>query len=272
MLSWEEVGSGPLVLLLPALSSISTRGEMRPLMQRLGSQYRLISIDWPGFGTLPRPAAHWTPNALSAFLEELLRQLGRPHAIVAAGHAASYVLRHAADHRGCVDRLILVAPTWRGPLPTMAGGYRPFFEKVCRAVEMRGIGPLLYRLNVNPLVVGRMVAGHVYSNVGWLSGSRLAEKRQVMNAPGARFASAAFVTGSLDLMRSRTEFLALAEQVAIPIMLIYGAETPARSRAEMEALASLPAVTSERLMRGKLSVHEEFPDEVGPVVRRFLKT
>jgi hypothetical protein len=29
-----------LVLLLPALSSISTRGEMRPLMERLASQFR----------------------------------------------------------------------------------------------------------------------------------------------------------------------------------------------------------------------------------------
>ena len=31
----DEAGRGPTVLLLPALSSISTRGEMRPLMERL---------------------------------------------------------------------------------------------------------------------------------------------------------------------------------------------------------------------------------------------
>ena len=29
-LGFDEAGHGPLVLLLPALSSISTRGEMRP--------------------------------------------------------------------------------------------------------------------------------------------------------------------------------------------------------------------------------------------------
>jgi pimeloyl-ACP methyl ester carboxylesterase len=50
VLGLEEVGSGPLVLLLPALSSISTRGEMRPLMQRLASQFRIVASDWPGFG------------------------------------------------------------------------------------------------------------------------------------------------------------------------------------------------------------------------------
>jgi hypothetical protein len=38
---------------------------------------------------------------------------------------------------------------------------------------MPGIGSLLYRLNVNSLVVGKMVAGHVYSDPTWLSGERL---------------------------------------------------------------------------------------------------
>jgi pimeloyl-ACP methyl ester carboxylesterase len=63
----DEVGDGALVLLLPALSSISTRGEMRPLMERLESQFRVVAIDWPGFGTRPRPNVHWMPDALSNF-------------------------------------------------------------------------------------------------------------------------------------------------------------------------------------------------------------
>ena len=56
VLGLDEAGSGPLVLLLPALSSISTRSEMRPLMKRLASHFHAVSIDWPGFGTHPRPA------------------------------------------------------------------------------------------------------------------------------------------------------------------------------------------------------------------------
>jgi len=102
------------------------------------------------------------------------------------------------------------------------------------------------------------------------SGERLIEKRQVMDAPGARFASAAFVTGALDRVSSRAEFLALAARAAVPILLIYGAETPSRSRAEMDALAAMPGVQTERLRRGKLSVHEEFPDEGALFVGPFL--
>jgi pimeloyl-ACP methyl ester carboxylesterase len=210
-------------------------------------------------------------DALSAFLDYVLHHIvSGPRGVVAAGHAATYVLHHAARHPGAIARAALIAPTWRGPLPTMGGGQRPLFAAIRRAVEMPYVGPLLHRLNVNPFVVRKMVAGHVYSDVDWLTGERMARKRRVIDAAGARFASAAFVTGALDRVASRTEFLALAARAAVPMTVIYGAETPARSRAEIEALAALPGIKTLLLPRGKLSVHEEFPDEVARAVEPFF--
>ncbi len=270
-LGLDEAGSGPLLLLLPALSSISTRVEMHPLMERLATQFRVVALDWPGFGAAPRPALRWTSDALSDFLRHALAGLGeRPHAVVAAGHAATYLLHHAAHHPDCTDRIALIAPTWRGPLPTMAGGQRPLFAKIRRLIEIPGLGPLLYRLNVSSFVVRRMVSGHVYSDPAWLVGERLADKRKVVDAAGARFASVAFVTGGLDRVADRAEFLGLAAGAGMPIMLVYGSETPRRSLAEIEALAALAGVQAARLPRGKLSVYEEFPDEVAAVLRPFL--
>jgi pimeloyl-ACP methyl ester carboxylesterase len=84
VLGLDEAGSGPLVLLLPALSSISTRGEMRPLMEQLASQFHAVAIDWPGFGARPRPEVKWTPEALSAFLDHVFHDVARgPHGVVA---------------------------------------------------------------------------------------------------------------------------------------------------------------------------------------------
>jgi pimeloyl-ACP methyl ester carboxylesterase len=267
----DQSGSGPVLLLLPALSSISTKNEMRPLMERLAAKFRVVAIDWPGFGTLPRPAMRWRPDALSAFLSHILQNaVIRPHGVVAAGHAASYVLHCLGDCPQAAERLVFVAPTWRGPLPTMAGRRRSFFETICRAVETPGIGPLLYRLNVNSFVVGKMVSGHVYSERGWLSGDRLAEKRHVINAPGARFGSAAFVTGTLDRVISREAFVGLAAKAAKPLLVVCGADTPKKSLAEMQALAQLPGVRLARLARGKLAVHEEFPDETAAAILPFL--
>jgi pimeloyl-ACP methyl ester carboxylesterase len=270
-LGLDETGSGPLVVLLPALSSISTRCEMHPLMERLSPRFRALALDWPGFGAAARPPVRWTPDALSAFLRHVLHSLGeRPHAVVAAGHGATYVLHHAARQKGFIERLVLLAPTWRGPLPTMAGGQRPYFARIRRLIETPLLGPLLYRLNVSSLVVRAMVAGHVYSDPAWLTGERLREKRKVTRAKGARFASVGFVTGGLDRVASRAEFLQLAESAAVPILLVLGNETPARSRAEMEALGALPGVQTARIARGKLSVYEEFPDEVFAAVEPFL--
>jgi len=59
--------------------------------------------------------------------------------------------------------------------------------------------------------------------------------------------------------------------VRAPVLLLYGAETPPRSRAEMEALATVPGIRSIVLPRGKLSVHEEFPDAVFEAVDPFLR-
>jgi pimeloyl-ACP methyl ester carboxylesterase len=267
----EEAGSGTSVILLPALSSISTRAEMRPLFDRLVSEFRVSSVDWPGFGDLTRPRADWSPEMLSAFLNWFLSEIvPPPHAVVAAGHAASYALHQAGNQAGTVERLVLIAPTWRGPLPTMMGGQRAWFARVRAAIDHWGVGPLLYRLNVSRFVVTRMARDHVYEDPAWLSGDRLNAKLAVSHASGARHASVRFVSGALDRVESRSDFLELARSSNVPILVIYGARTPPRSRAEIEAMAEVPAIELQLLPHGKLSLHEEFPDSVADPIRSFL--
>ncbi len=267
----DEAGDGPAVVLLPALSTISTRGEMRPMVERLAPRFRAIAVDWPGFGDLPRPRVDWTPDILTEFLARFMAgEAPHARAIVAAGHAASYALRYALDHPGAVERLALVAPTWRGPFPTMVRGTRPWFARVRAAVDAPGVGALLYRLNISRPVLMRMARAHVYSDPDWLTGGRLDAKRAVTRGGGARHASVRFVTGALDRLASREAFVTLARAAAVPILVVYGGETPAKSRAEMEALADLPNVRLVKLDRGKLAVHEEYPDAVAAAVGPFL--
>jgi pimeloyl-ACP methyl ester carboxylesterase len=246
---------------------------MRPLQERLESQYSTLSIDWPGFGDEARPQIDWAPEVYSAFLSFLLTSVvAQPHAIIAAGHAAGYVLRHAASAPPMVTpRLVLVAPTWRGPLPTMTGRGGHFFDWLCRLTDRPSIGPLLYWLNVNSFVVRRMGAGHVYVDPNYLVGDRLHEKLAVVRAEGARFASVRFVAGRLDPFADRDAFLDCARRASAPILVIYGRQTPQRSRAEIEALTALPGISSVRLTQGKLSVHEEFADATVEAIAPFLR-
>ena len=86
---WDDVsieldvdwhGQGPTVLLLPALSSISTRREMRPLQARLSAKFRTVSADWPGFGDRPRRRLDWRAETYAAFLIFLINTL-RPNGL-----------------------------------------------------------------------------------------------------------------------------------------------------------------------------------------------
>jgi pimeloyl-ACP methyl ester carboxylesterase len=271
-LDTDWYGHGPTVLLLPALSSISTRREMLPLQERLGAKFQTVSTDWPGFGNRPRPRMDWRPEIYAAFLAFLIGKLkpSHLHAVVAAGHAATYALAQACAHPNSFDRLVLIAPTWRGPLPTMMSGHRPLFDRICRMVDWPVVGSVLYRLNVNRLVIRYMAAGHVYSDPGWLRGERLYNKLAVTRARGARFSSVRFVTGKLDPLAGRVEFLDLARQAHVPMLMIYGAQTPSRSRAEMEALTVVRSIQSVCLPQGKLSVHEEFHNLVADAIETFL--
>jgi pimeloyl-ACP methyl ester carboxylesterase len=149
-------------------------------------------------------------------------------------------------------------------------GRRRIGKWISRAGDIPIVGDLLYRLNVNQPVVRMMARGHVYSDPNWLTGERLTEKMAVISAPGARFASVRFVTGMLDLLQDRSSFLETARRVKNPILVIYGAETPRRSKAEIEALKAVPNVELVQLQQGKLAIHEEFPDVLVNVVRSFL--
>ena len=263
-LGCERSGQGPTVLLLPALSSISTRYEMRPLQERLSENFQIVAADWPGFGDQPRPPHDWQADICAKFLTYLIGTLSPPlHAVIAAGHAATFALSHACAHPQAFSRLVLIAPTWRGPLPTMMNGRRPWF----RPYLSNGRST---RRGTDALPIES--AEHVYSDPGWLHGERLREKLAVTRAPGARFSSVRFVAGRLDPLATRVEFLDLARRSSVPMLIVYGSQTPPRSRSEMDALASVPGVQRSVLPLGKLSVHEEFPDLVAEAIKSFIRS
>jgi len=268
---FDRAGTGPTVLLLPALSSISTRGEMRPLLERLAPSFTTIAFDWPGFGEQPKPFIDWQPHLYLAFLAHLLTRVApAPYATVAAGHAAGYLIRHVAQNAHAAGRCVLLSPTWRGPLPTMMGRHSPRLRTIARAFDRPAVGPLLFRLNVNRFMITMMARGHVYADPGWLTGERMQAKLAAALTPGARHASARFVTGCLDPFSNREDFLNAIRCINDPILALFSNNAPRKSRAEMEALAASAGVTTVRLPAGKLSIYEEFPDESARAILKFI--
>jgi hypothetical protein len=50
LITYETLGTGDPVLLLPAFSTVSSRSELTILAQRLATCYQVTVLDWPGFG------------------------------------------------------------------------------------------------------------------------------------------------------------------------------------------------------------------------------
>jgi pimeloyl-ACP methyl ester carboxylesterase len=262
------------ILMLPALSTVSTRSELRALAHHLGSR-RCIITDWPGFGDTARPRLDYDRALCRGFLEALvahfrseLKSPGFP--VIACGHAAGYAIDLEAREPGSFTHLVLIAPTWRGPLPTMMSGRRPVQDRIRRLIHAPVIGELLYRLNVSRPVVRTMYRRHVFADPAFLTDDLLADRMRVTRRPGARFASACFVTGALDPFDNRAAFLAAAGRLRSPMLMLYGPDTPPKSRAEMEALAALPGIESRRLGRGTLGMAEELAGDLAPLIDGFL--
>lgn len=268
-------GPGPAWLLLPALSTISSRSEWQPLSDALPGRAadptappaspRLISLDWPGFGDSERAHLPFSAPVLARFLADFRRDCCPSDCgLLAAGHAAGIAL-HAADAHGLTFReWVLVAPTWRGPLPTMAGRRSRAFAVVRALVQLPLLGSLLYRLNTTRAVLRWMSRRHVDVAGAGLTPEGIGARQVIARQPGARFGSAAFVTGGLDPFDDPDGWLEAARTLTSPLTVVVADQSPPRSLASMQALAQV----ADRVVHlpGRLGCHQEFGDQLAALL------
>ncbi|OUL18899.1 alpha/beta hydrolase [Nostoc sp. RF31YmG] len=267
---YETLGQGSPLLLLPAFSSVSSREEMGELARLLAPHFQVVAVDWPGFGESSRPSLDYRPELYEQFLADFVQSVFNTAInVLAAGHAASYVLKLAVKQPAAFAKIVLVAPTWRGPLPTM--GANPQVAGMVRGlVRSPIVGQFLYKLNTLPSFLNFMYRRHVFVDAARLTPSFMEKKWQTTQKPGARFASAAFVTGNIDAVHEQSDFLGLVQSLSVPLMVIIAESSPPKSKAEMEAIAALLGVSSV-VLPGSLGLHEEYPAEVLEAVLPFLK-
>ncbi|MDQ2098568.1 MAG: alpha/beta hydrolase [Tychonema bourrellyi B0820] len=267
---YETRGQGTPVLLLPAFSTVSTREEMRPLAEILAPNFQVVAVDWPGFGDSSSPRIDYEPQLYHQFLTDFVESIfNTPVAVIAAGHAAGYVMALAQSKPNVWSKIVLAAPTWRGPLPTMSKQQSGWHGIVRELVRSPILGQFLYKLNTAPSFLSFMYRRHVYADPAKVTPDFIQNKWQVTQQPGARYGSAAFVTGGLDPAKVRSEFTDNFQQLAVPVMVVIAENAPPKSKAEMEVLAELPGVES-RVISGSLGMHEENAGDLANAIKSFL--
>lgn len=148
-----------------------------------------------------------------------------------------------------------------GPLPTAVGPRPRTYQLVRSPIRAPVVGEALYCLNTLDAIIGLMYQRHVYAEPARVTTSFVSAKRAVARQHLARFASSAFVTGALDPVADQDTFLALAKPLPAPLLLIYGAATPPKSRVEMQVFARVAGVES-CMIAGSLGLNEEQPVSV----------
>jgi pimeloyl-ACP methyl ester carboxylesterase len=260
----DSGGAGPAWLLLSALSTISSRREWEPYCEAIDQREddaskrpRLIRLDWPGFGESDRLRLACDAELMARFLLDVRRDVCPADCgLIAAGHAAGIALLAAERHGLTFRDWVLVAPTWRGPFPTMAGRQSRVFPLLRGLVEAPLIGPLLYRLNTTRRVLSWMSRRHVDVAGQGLTPQGIEQRQRICRQRGARFASAAFVTGGLDPYTDPDGWLQATRRLQTPLTVVIADQSPSKSLAQMRALAAV-ADRVEHLP-GRLGAHEEF--------------
>lgn len=265
---YETIGQGNPVLLLPAFSTVSSRGEMKGIAQMLADRYQVTVLDWLGFGESDRPPVDYNPRLFQQLLRDFIETVfDRPIVLIAAGHASGYALKLAKDKSDSVSKIILVAPTWQGPLRVM-GLPEAIRNGVKNLVRSPLIGQLLYYFNTTPSFLHLMYKRHVYVDETKLTPEFIAQKHQITSKNGARYAPAAFVTGAIDPIANREEFLHYLSSISLPVFLVLAENAPPKSKAEMSAMAELDVPTVR--LPGTLGIYEEYSEAVGEAINNFI--
>jgi len=266
---YETIGKGNPILLLPALSTVSSRTEMKGIAKILATNYQVTVIDWLGFGESQCPPVDYSPQLFQQLLEDFVKSVFNSSIIlIAAGHASGYALKFAQKHPDIVSQLILVAPTWQGPLRVM-GLPETVRTLVKNLVRSPLIGQGLYYLNTTPSFLRLMYKRHVYVDEGKLTPEFIARKHQITAKDGGRYGPAAFVTGAIDSAADREQFLQLLDSTSMPVLIIVAENAPPKSKAEMEAMAQLEQVQTVRLT-GTLGIYEEYSEAVTEAIQNFI--
>ncbi|KAK1290996.1 hypothetical protein QJS10_CPB18g01372 [Acorus calamus] len=269
------------ILMMPTISDVSTVEEWRSVAQDIVMQegdinWRATIVDWPGLGYSDRPMIDYNADVMEDFLVKLMNSSDGPLSrsddivIFGGGHAATIAVRAAVKGLVKPSAIAAVAPTWAGPLPIVFGrgsDMESRYGLLRGTLRAPAVGWMMYNILVsNEKAILSQYTSHVYADP---ENSRYALTKQ----KGARYVPAAFLTGLLDPVKSREEFLKLFSQLdgRVPVMVVSTLSAPKRSKAEMDALKGAKGVSKFVEVPGALLPQEEYPAMVAQKLYQFLQ-
>ncbi|KAI3845802.1 hypothetical protein MKW92_051215 [Papaver armeniacum] len=269
------------ILMIPTISDVSTVEEWRAvakdIVQRDASNvnWKATIVDWPGMGYSDRPKIDYNADVMENFLVQFMNSSDSP--LHHSGHAATLALRAVKKGLVKTSAIAAVAPTWAGPLPIVFGrdsNMESRYGMLRGTLTAPAVGWMMYKMLVsNEKSIQSQYKSHVYANAENVTPEIIESRYALTKRKGARYAPAAFLTGLLDPVKSREEFLELFTGLEgkTPVLVISTSGSPKRSKAEMDALRGAKGVSKFLELPGALLPQEEYPAVVAEELYAFLQ-
>ncbi|KAK8283736.1 hypothetical protein V6Z11_D08G109500, partial [Gossypium hirsutum] len=261
--------------------STEWRGVAKDILERSGKlNLRATIVDWPGLGFSSRPKMDYDADVMENFVVDFINEISSSEndlLVFGGGHAATIVVRAAKKGLVKPKAIAAVAPTWAGPLPIVFGrdsSMQTRYGLLRGILRTPGAGWMMYNMLVsNEGAIQSQYKSHVYANPQNVTPAFVQSRYKLTTEKGSRYVPAAFLTGLLDPVNSRDEFLELFSGLEgkTPILVVSTEGSPKRSKAEMEALREARGVSKFVKVAGALLPHEEYPSMVAEELYKFLQ-
>jgi len=212
--SYTELGDpgDRTVLLLHGMNAAATSQEFEPIVAGLAAEYHVVAPDFPGFGRSERPSIAYDADMYTDFVREFADDV-TPGAIAVASSLSGSYAAIAARETGVFSKLVLICPT-----ATTVGIRRP---KVRALLRSPLLGTAIFNVLASKPSIRYFSADHSYYDPGRIDADRVDYQWRSAHQPGARYAPASFVSGSLDPAVDLGATLAACE---VPVTLVWGRE------------------------------------------------
>lgn len=202
-------GTGTPVVLVHSVNAAASAYEMRPLFEHWRRERPVLAPDLPGFGASARGDRPYTPEGMAAALAAVLEEAGPSH-VVALSLGCEFAARVALERPDLVASLTLISPTGLGR--RQDGGPPAVVGSVIRT-------PLVGQALFDLLVTRRSIRWFLSrSFVGEVDHGLMAYAWATAHQPGARFAPAAFLDGTLFTADAATRLYDLLD---VPVLVVH---------------------------------------------------
>jgi pimeloyl-ACP methyl ester carboxylesterase len=248
--SYAEAGDpdDPDLLLVHGVHAAASNKEFDRVFDRLAEAYHVIAPDLPGFGLSERPPLVYSGSLYTAFLADFAAAHLEDATCVATSLSGAYAAAVQAESEP-FSRLVLVCPT------DDTGDTRPLLRALVRTPL---VGTALFNLLTSRPSLRLFGGRQSVKDPAALTDDDVDHYWRTAHQPGARFAPASFVAGSLDPATDLRESL---RSVDVPVTLVWGRDATFPS---VEQGKELAAATGSRLVvldEARLLPHHEHPEE-----------